>query len=31
VIGDIAILGHPGLNSLKYMIESMRKCAKAMC
>jgi protein-disulfide isomerase len=31
VIGDIAILGHPGRNSLIYMIESMRRCGKAMC
>ena len=31
VIGDIAIIGHPGQNSLKYMVESMRKCGKAMC
>jgi len=31
VIGDIAILGHPGKNSLKYMIDSMRSCRKAMC
>jgi protein-disulfide isomerase len=31
VIGDIAIIGHPGRNSLKYMVESMRSCGKAMC
>ena len=31
VIGDIAILGHPGRNSFKYMIESMRRCGKVMC
>jgi protein-disulfide isomerase len=31
VIGDIALLGHPGPNSLKYMIESMRRCGKVMC
>ncbi len=31
VIGDIAILGHPGQNSLKYMIDSMRRCRKVMC
>jgi protein-disulfide isomerase len=31
VIGDIAIIGHPGKNSLKYMAESMRRCGKPMC
>ena len=31
VIGDIAILGHPGKSGLKYMIDSMRKCGKVMC
>lgn len=31
VIGDIAIIGHPGRNSLKYMIDSMRRCGKASC
>jgi protein-disulfide isomerase len=31
VIGDIAILGHPGRNSLQYMIQSMRRCGKASC
>ena len=31
VIGDIAIIGHPGRNSLKYMVDSMRKCGKASC
>jgi protein-disulfide isomerase len=31
VIGDIAIIGHPGKNSLKYMVESMRSCGKPMC
>ncbi len=31
VIGDIAILGHPGRNSLQYMIQSMRRCGKPSC
>jgi protein-disulfide isomerase len=31
VIGDVAILGHPGRYSLSYMIDSIRKCGKAMC
>lgn len=31
VIGDIAIIGHPGRNSLQYMVQSMRRCGKASC
>jgi protein-disulfide isomerase len=31
VVGDIAILGHPGKNSLKYVVDSMRSCGKPMC
>jgi protein-disulfide isomerase len=31
VIGDIAVIGHPGRNSLQYMIQSMRRCGKASC
>ncbi len=31
VIGDIAVIGHPGRNSLKSMIESMRRCGKPLC
>jgi protein-disulfide isomerase len=31
VLGDIAIIGHPGRNSLQYMIQSMRRCGKASC
>lgn len=31
VIGDIAIIGHPGRHSLQYMIQSMRRCGKASC
>ena len=31
VIGDIAIIGHPGRNSLQYMVQSMRSCGKPSC
>lgn len=31
VIGNIAIIGHPGRNSLQYMVESMRRCGKPSC
>jgi protein-disulfide isomerase len=31
VIGDIAVIGHPGRNSLQYMVQSMRRCGKASC
>ena len=31
LIGDIAIQGHPGQNSLKTVIEQVRKCGKAVC
>jgi protein-disulfide isomerase len=31
VIGDVAILGHPGGNALKQVVASMRKCGKPVC
>jgi protein-disulfide isomerase len=31
VIGDVAILGHPGAESLKRVVASMRQCGKAVC
>ena len=31
LIGDVAIQGHPGRKSLQAVIESVRKCGKAVC
>jgi protein-disulfide isomerase len=31
VIGDVAIVGHPGGQSLKSVVAAMRKCGKAVC
>jgi protein-disulfide isomerase len=31
LIHDIAIQGHPGRKSLKAVIDSVRKCGKAVC
>ena len=31
LIQDIAIQGHPGRKSLKGVIDSVRKCGKAVC
>lgn len=31
VVGDAAILGHPGANTLKKIVAAMRKCGKPVC
>jgi protein-disulfide isomerase len=31
LIGDVAIQGHPGRKSLQTVIDSIRKCGKAVC
>ena len=31
LIGDVAIQGHPGQKTLKGIVESVRKCGKAVC
>lgn len=31
VIGDVAVLGHPGRKALRRSVEAMRRCGKAAC